>query len=114
MVWFSGADPSGTTHQNAYVAENGQILISSCDGGFVRVTATGDGVVYPPQPGDPDPEELKIEFKLPKSTLVLGVTPKTKVAYFPGAYSRWTGDVKASMANGPVFNGISLFEQFTF
>lgn len=108
LVWFHGMDTTGKAFSNAYVSENGKVLVSSCDGSSAAVTPVMGGK------GNAVLEELDVKLQLGGGkVLAFKVKAKTVTVDAPGVYARWLGGVSGGVVGGEKFSGgVSIFERF--
>ena len=108
FTFSKGSDFAHTPFAVGYVAENGEILASSCQASETLLTPTnGPG-------GDGDLEILAVEIFIDsKTTLGLQIGVQAIISEAPGAYYRWTGNVTGGIQGQQQYDGgVGFVERF--
>lgn len=116
LVWFDTLDLAAPAAEyfSAYVARDGDVLLSSCAAGAVTVRPWGANDTYPPTVSSGLMQGLEVVFALDDGeTLVANVTRGTIVMdYMDSVYIRALGSVTGGLEGGEVLEGRGVFEQF--
>ncbi|KAJ5772475.1 Hydroxyneurosporene synthase [Penicillium odoratum] len=124
IVWFS-AIANNQNYTSSYVAQNDQVLVSSCEDMFLTVRPAGHGVSnsnstaarYPPRAGD-IPDGFTVQAYLGEGVwLKVSVSIVVLVTGDWEYYMRWSGGLVGSLVDseGRVVDagkGVAVFEQF--
>ena len=115
VVWYNLLDYHGNESRRAYVVEEGEILLLSCEIESMEVRQRGGKAAWPPTTGLLETEGLDIRYTLPSGeALVLEVTTELIVRDEKGAYQRANGHLKGGIVGGDVYEGRAHFEEFIF
>ena len=100
IVWFDLIHPNGTQYLSAYVAQNGTIVSSQCDG--IQVQSM-------------DPEGLHIDFDLgDKGVLGVNVTDIFVTLQGGDVYTRSLGRLEGGLHGTSSWKGVSQQDEFRF
>lgn len=114
LVWFNTLDLSGNEYFSGFVAQDGEVLLSSCVEDAVTARPWGANDTYPPTATSGIMEGMEISFALADgSSLVANVTTGTIVMdYSNSVYIRALGEVTGGLVGGDALEGRAMFEQF--
>lgn len=114
LVWFDILGLDGTEYFSGYVAEDGNILPTSCTENAVTVRPWGANDTYPPTPSSGIMQGLEVTFSLDNgTTLSANVTRGTIVMdYDDSVYIRALASVSGGIDGGETYEGRGIFEQF--
>jgi hypothetical protein len=112
LVWFDIIGADGNEYVSGYASLYGKIIASSCSG--IKVRPTGSNSQYPPVIGSGNPGGFYIELDLADGN-VLEVNVTTAVVTLDvGLYSRFTGSLSGGVQGSTIYQGVALYEEFTF
>ncbi|KFZ18025.1 hypothetical protein V501_01412 [Pseudogymnoascus sp. VKM F-4519 (FW-2642)] len=112
IVWFDVLGKDGTEYFSSYAAKDGVIVATQCGPGSIKVRPTGKNSQYPPKITSGNPEGLHIDLDLgAEGMLRVNVTAHSVLAD-AFLYYRASGLLVGGVDGGPVYTGVSVYEEF--
>lgn len=112
-MWFDDIAPDNSEHVSSYVSRDGKVITAACSG--ITVRPTGVNATYPPTPETALPDGFHIELNVEgEGELTLEVTNTRLITNEPGTAHRWIGSVAGGFNNKSTWEGVALYEAFTF
>ncbi|PWY75979.1 hypothetical protein BO94DRAFT_588840 [Aspergillus sclerotioniger CBS 115572] len=104
-------------HAYAYLAKDGQILLTSCAESAVEVRQVGANATYPPTTGIAAADGLTVRYNLGgRAVFVANLTKEVVVVHDMGVYARALGRVVGEIEGieGEVYEGRGAYEEFVY
>jgi hypothetical protein len=112
VVWFDIIGANGNEYVSSYASLDGKVIASSCSG--IKVRPTGVNSQYPPVSGSGNPGGFYIELDLADGSILEVNVTTAVVVVDVGLYSRFTGSLSGGVHGSTIYQGVALYETFTF
>lgn len=111
LVWFDGINRLDKEYVSGYIAQDGEIIGTTCDSAVFKVRPYGHNSTYPPSPNTGNPTTFFIDYDLGDCGRLLANYTTTKNLVLRPGYHREIGPIVGGIVGEEEYKGTAMWDE---